>query len=140
MSKVDAIVREIGQQPVLAFGNSSGDFSMLNYAEGNPKHPGMGVLVVCDDTVREYGSEAKAADFYAEVEAQGWTAFSTANDWLTIYGEGVEKTGLPGAALPAGTVPVTEEVTPEHNELEDMINDMEEPSGIEEDETLEPAA
>ncbi|MBR3504730.1 MAG: haloacid dehalogenase-like hydrolase [Clostridia bacterium] len=94
--KPAAIAREIGKRPVLAFGNSSGDFSMLNYAEGNPDHPGMGILVVCDDTVREYGSETKAAGFYAEVEAQGWTAFSMANDWLTIYGDGVEKTGLPG--------------------------------------------
>ncbi len=31
MSKVDAIVREIGQQPVLAFGNSSGDMAMCEY-------------------------------------------------------------------------------------------------------------
>ena len=101
--KPAAIAREIGKRPVLAFGNSSGDFSMLNYAEGNPDHSGMGILVVCDDTVREYGSETKAADFYAEVEKQGWTAFSMANDWLTIYGDGVEKVGLPGAeeeALP----------------------------------------
>lgn len=98
--KPAAIAREIGKQPVLAFGNSSGDFSMLNYAESNPDHPGMGVLVICDDTVREYGSETKAADFMAEVEKQSWTAFSMANDWLTIYGEGVEKTGLPGAEAP----------------------------------------
>ena len=28
MNKVSAIVKEIGQQPVLAFGNSTGDFSM----------------------------------------------------------------------------------------------------------------
>jgi len=95
--KPAAIAREIGKYPVLAFGNSSGDFSMLNYAEGNPDHKGMGVLVVCDDTVREYGSEEKAADFYDEVEQQDWTAISMANDWRTIYGDGVEKTGLPGA-------------------------------------------
>ena len=30
-SKVDAIVRKIGQQPVLAFGNSSGDVAMTIY-------------------------------------------------------------------------------------------------------------
>ena len=78
---------------------------MLNYAESNPDHKGMGVLVVCDDTVREYGSESKAADFYAEVEKQDWTAFSMANDWLTIYGDGVEKTGLPGAETAAEAAP-----------------------------------
>ena len=95
--KPAAIAREIGRRPVLAFGNSSGDYSMLNYAEGNPNHTGMGFFVVCDDTVREYGSDEKAAEFYEEVAKQGWTAFSMANDWATIYGEGVRKTGLPGA-------------------------------------------
>lgn len=95
--KPAAIVREIGKRPVLAFGNSSGDYSMLNYAESNPAYAGMGVLIVCDDTVREYGSEEKAAGFYAEAEKEEWTAVSMANDWATIYGDGVEKTGLPGA-------------------------------------------
>ena len=92
-----AIAREIGKRPVLAFGNSAGDVSMLNYAEGNPDHPGMGCFVVCDDTTREYGDAEKAAFFYERVESEGWTSFSMANDWQTIYGEGVEKTGLPGA-------------------------------------------
>ena len=95
--KPAAIAREIGKRPVLAFGNSSGDFSMLNYAEGNPNHAGMGILVVCDDTEREYGSMEKAAGFYDEINKQGWTPFSMANDWKTIYGDGVQKTGLPGA-------------------------------------------
>ena len=94
--KPAAIAREIGRRPVLAFGNSSGDYSMLNYAEGNPYHTGMGFLVVCDDTEREYGSDEKAADYYEEVEKQGWTGISMANDWATIYGEGVQKTELPG--------------------------------------------
>ena len=95
--KPAAIAREIGKRPVLAFGNSAGDYSMLNYAEGNPDHTGMGFLVVCDDTVREYGSEEKALEYYADAEQQGWTTFSMANDWTTIYGDGVIKTALPGA-------------------------------------------
>lgn len=95
--KPAAIAREIGKRPVLAFGNSSGDFSMLNYAEGNPDHTGMGFFVVCDDTEREYGSDEKAADFYDTVEKEGWTPFSMKNDWKTIYGEEVQKTELPGA-------------------------------------------
>ena len=95
--KPAAIVREIGKRPVLAFGNSSGDYSMLNYAEGNPDHEGMGFFIVCDDTEREYGSDEKAAGFYEKVGAEGWTAISMANDWKDIYGEGVKKTGLPCA-------------------------------------------
>ena len=30
------------------------------------------------------------------MEQEGWTAFSMANDWKTIYGDGVQKTQLPG--------------------------------------------
>ncbi len=95
--KSAAIAREIGKRPVLAFGNSSGDYSMLNYAEGNPDHTGMGFFIVCDDAEREYGSDEKAAEYYAEAEKQNWTAISMANDWTAIYGDGVVKTGLPGA-------------------------------------------
>ncbi len=95
--KPAAIAREIGKHPALAFGNSSGDYSMLNYAEGNPHHAGMGCLVVCDDTEREYGNEKKAADYYSEIEKEEWTAFSMADDWKTIYGDGVKKTQLLGA-------------------------------------------
>ena len=71
---------------------------MLNYAEGNPNYTGMGFFIVCDDTVREYGSDEKAAEFYDKVEKEGWTAISMANDWKTIYGDGVQKTELPGTA------------------------------------------
>ena len=56
----------------------------------------MGFFVVCDDTEREYGSEEKAAEYYSILESQGWTPFSMAKDWKTIYGEGVQKTELPG--------------------------------------------
>jgi len=99
--KPAAIAREIGKRPVLAFGNSSGDYSMLNFAEGNPLHASMGFLVVCDDTEREYGSDEKAAEYYEEVSKQGWTPISMADDWATIYGEGVKKTELPGAETEA---------------------------------------
>ena len=109
-AKPAAIAREIGKRPVLAFGNSAGDYSMLNYAEGNPDHPGMGFFVVCDDTEREYGSEKKAADYMLEVENNGWTPFSMANDWKTIYGEGVKRTELPGAVE---AQPQSEEAQPE---------------------------
>ena len=37
-----------------------------------------------------------AAEYYAEVEKEGWTAISMANDWSTIYGDDVKKTELPG--------------------------------------------
>ena len=91
-----AIAREIGKYPLMAFGNSSGDYAMLNYAESNPDHKGMGVLVVADDEAREYGSEEKAKEIYETVKEESWTPFSMRDDWATIYGDKVEKTELPG--------------------------------------------
>lgn len=97
-----AIEREIGKRPILAFGNSSGDYSMLNYAQSNPDHKGMGVLVLCDDLEREYGDAERAKEQTAEAEKEGWVLFHMSDeDWATIYGEGVSKTELPGAATKA---------------------------------------
>ena len=93
-NKVIAIQREIGKHPVLAFGNSSGDFAMLNYALDNSEYPAEAFLVVADDTQREYGNDEKAASMRDEAANAGWTTISMRDDWSTIYGEGVEKTQL----------------------------------------------
>ena len=94
-NKVIAIQREIGKQPVLAFGNSSGDFAMLNYTLDNEAYPAEAFLVVADDTEREYGNAEKAAEMNSTAADSGWTAISMRDDWATIYGDGVEKTQLP---------------------------------------------
>ena len=94
-NKVIAIQREIGKQPVLAFGNSSGDFAMLNYALDSTEYPTAAFIIIADDTEREYGDEEKAAEMRSKAEDAGWTAISMRDDWAVIYGEGVEKTQLP---------------------------------------------
>ena len=95
LNKVVFIERELGRRPILAFGNSSGDYAMLNYAQSNPDHKGMGLLVLCDDVNREYGDTERATKQSGEAAEEGWTTFSMANDWSTIYGDGVTKTQLP---------------------------------------------
>ena len=92
--KVDGIVREIGKQPVLAFGNSSGDTAMLNYALAKNAHPSAAFMVLSDDTEREYGNTEKAAENRAAWEKLGFTMFSMRDDFQTIYGDGVKKTSL----------------------------------------------
>lgn len=96
--KCAAIAREIGKYPLIAFGNSSGDHAMLNYAKSNPHHKGMGVYIVADDEAREYGNAQKAAEANQTAAENNWTAVSMKDDWATIYGEGVQKTALPNAA------------------------------------------
>lgn len=89
--KVDAIVREIGKQPVLAFGNSSGDDAMLAYTLSDNSYPSAAFMVLADDDAREYGNAESAAEKRKKWEDAGFTVFSMRDDFATIYGEGVKK-------------------------------------------------
>ena len=92
MNKVSVIEREIGQQPVLAFGNSSGEAAMANYVITNNQYKSGAFLLCCDDLERENGNLKKADSMRASCEENGWTAVSMKNDWTTIYGDGVTYT------------------------------------------------
>ena len=89
MNKVAVIMQEIGQQPVLSFGNSTGDSSMAEFVTSGNPYRSLAFMLCCDDTLRENGNEAKAQkmlDLCAEFD---WVPISMKNDWSTIYGAGV---------------------------------------------------
>lgn len=91
MNKVTVIIQEIGQQPVLSFGNSTGDASMAEYVTSNNRYPAMAFMLCCDDTVRENGNVGKADKMFSLCETFGWMPISMKDDWTTIYGDGVTK-------------------------------------------------
>ena len=91
MNKVSSIVREIGRQPVLAFGNSSGDYSMFSYTVTKNKHKALAFCLLCDDTERELGNPGKAGKVRAACEEKGWIPVSMKNDFRLIYGRGVTR-------------------------------------------------
>ena len=93
-SKVDAIVREIGQQPVLAFGNSSGDLAMAVYTISNNPHRSAAYMVLADDDAREWGDPESAAEKKASYEGIGIETISMRDDFATIYGDGVAKDAM----------------------------------------------
>ncbi|MDZ4656027.1 MAG: HAD family hydrolase [Bythopirellula sp.] len=83
----------IGQQPILAFGNSDGDYEMLEWTtSGEPDegHPRLGLLVHHTDAVREYaydnpshvGQLKRGLD---DAKARGWILIDMKNDWKTIF-------------------------------------------------------
>jgi hypothetical protein len=85
----------IGQQPILAFGNSDGDLQMLQYTDEGGKstpgaHPRLMLLLHHDDAVREYaydrnskvGRLDKALD---AARARDWTVVSMKADWRTVF-------------------------------------------------------
>ncbi len=94
MSKVDAIVREIGQQPVLAFGNSSGDLAMEVYAITDNPYRSASFMVLADDDEREYGDPDGAMEKRTGYEDLGIDVISMREDFKTIYGDDVEKADM----------------------------------------------
>jgi hypothetical protein len=87
------IAQDIGKQPVLSFGNSGGDTAMHNYTIYNNKYRAEAFMLVADDDVRDYGNPEKVADLATKWADSGYHVISMANDWKTIYGENVVKTG-----------------------------------------------
>lgn len=91
MNKVSAIIQEIGVQPVLSFGNSTGDASMAEYVTSDNDYRSIAFMLCCDDEERENGNIFKAEKMYGLCEEYDWTPISMKNDWKTIYGDNVKK-------------------------------------------------
>ncbi len=85
------VEREIGQRPVLAFGNSGSDTSMMNYTiDSRNPYPAQAYMIVADDNTREWGTqdwEKKSADY----SAKGYIPVSMQNDFARIYADGITK-------------------------------------------------
>jgi len=79
----------IGKRPIAAFGNSDGDFQMLQWTTAGGGRR-FGLLVHHDDAEREYaydrnshiGQLARGLD---EGPKLGWTIVSMKNDWSRVY-------------------------------------------------------
>jgi len=79
----------IGRRPIMAFGNSDGDFQMLQWTT-QTHGPRFGLIVHHTDAVREYaydrdshiGKLDKALD---AAPKEGWTVVDMKNDWKTIF-------------------------------------------------------
>jgi haloacid dehalogenase-like hydrolase len=86
------INQHIGKRPIAAFGNSDGDFEMLDWTTSGDGLR-FGMIVHHDDAEREYaydrdshiGQLKKGLDLGPE---RGWTIVSMKNDWKVIYPDG----------------------------------------------------
>jgi len=88
--KPEGINMIIGRRPQAAFGNSTGDQQMLEYA-GAGNGARLMMLVHHDDAKREYayGAESKIGTFsdalMAEANNKAWIVISMKDDWKTIF-------------------------------------------------------
>jgi hypothetical protein len=94
MNKVKQIVQQIGKQPVLSFGNSSGDVSMHLYTITDNPYRSAAFMLVADDDVRDYGNPAKTESLKEKWADLGFEVISMRDDFRTIYGDEVVKTGV----------------------------------------------
>jgi len=69
----------IGRRPILAAGNSNGDIEMLEFTRG------MRILVLHDDSDREFDYTAGAEKALEQAAKDDWTVVSVKNDWTTVF-------------------------------------------------------
>jgi len=80
----------IGKRPVAAFGNSDGDFAMMEYTEANKKYKTLQLYVHHTDEEREWaydrkshiGKFDKGLDYGNE---HNWTIVDMKNEWKVVY-------------------------------------------------------
>ncbi|WP_428307779.1 HAD family hydrolase [Lacipirellula sp.] len=83
------IQRFIGQRPILAFGNSDGDFEMLQWTTAGDG-PRLGLIVHHTDGVREYAydRDSMVGQLKRGLDAakqEGWILVSMKDDWKKIF-------------------------------------------------------
>ena len=91
VNKIIKMRRELGQKPILSWGNSGGDYPMFHYTNNDNIYPHISFCLLCDDTVRELGNPEKAAKCKADCDKNGWIPVSMRDEWWTIYGPQVER-------------------------------------------------
>ncbi len=79
----------IGKRPIAAFGNSDGDFQMLQWTTAGPGKR-LGMLVHHDDAAREYAydrnsSIGRLAEGLDQYQAMGWGLISMKDDWKVVF-------------------------------------------------------
>jgi len=86
------IYKHIGQRPILAFGNSDGDFEMLQWTTTGSGGARLGVILRHDDAEREYAydresSVGKLDRALDTASGAGWLIVSMKNDWNAVFAD-----------------------------------------------------
>jgi phosphoglycolate phosphatase-like HAD superfamily hydrolase len=89
VGKPVGIHRHIGRRPIAAFGNSDGDFQMLEWTTGG-KGPRLGLIVHHTDGEREFAYDrqslvGKLDKGLDQARSRGWSIVSMKDDWNRIY-------------------------------------------------------
>ena len=88
-AKVVAINLHIGRRPIIAFGNSDGDFQMLEWTTAGPGAR-LGFYIHHDDAEREYAYDRESSIGRLslgldEAPKRGWIVVSMKDDWKRVF-------------------------------------------------------
>jgi len=83
------IQQQIGRRPIAAFGNSDGDFEMLEWTTSG-RGPRLGVIVHHTDSVREWAYDrdshvGKLSHALDEAPGRGWVVVDMKADWNVVH-------------------------------------------------------
>ena len=83
------IHQHIGRRPIMAFGNSDGDFQMLEYTTAS-NGPSFGMLLHHTDAEREYAYDRKShvgklVRGLDEAKQRGWQLIDMKRDWKVVF-------------------------------------------------------
>ena len=86
-----AINQHIGRRPLIAVGNSDGDFQMLEWTTAGSGSR-LGVYIHHDDAKREWAYDRDSSigrlnRGLDEAPSRGWTVVSIRDDWITVFPE-----------------------------------------------------
>ncbi len=86
------IYKRTGRRPILAFGNSDGDFEMLQWTTTGSGGARLGLLLHHDDSEHEYAYDRQSSvgtlDRALDAAGpSGWVVVSMKNDWNTVFPE-----------------------------------------------------
>src|SRR3954453_6455435 len=73
-----------GRRPLLAAGNTNGDIPMLDFTQ-NADRPFLRLLVLHDDSEREFDYTAGAEGAIERAGREGWTTVSVRDDWAAVF-------------------------------------------------------
>lgn len=86
-----AIHKFIGRPPVMAFGNSDGDYQMLEWTtRDGSSSPRFGMLIHHTDAAREFAYDRKShvgklSAALDDAPARGWVIVDMKSDWKTVF-------------------------------------------------------
>ncbi|MEM0925917.1 MAG: HAD family hydrolase [Planctomycetota bacterium] len=89
------IQSHIGKRPILAIGNSDGDFEMLQWTTSEDG-PRLGILIHHTDAEREYAYDRESSvgrldRGLTEAPSLGWTVVDMKTDWKSVFSESVKE-------------------------------------------------